>query len=115
MRNRRLVPVPPARRRRAPAEPPQPPPAVRQPLLPPRRCAVPPISWPPKNYDIAALLFTMAIAGAARPWRHVIFLICAIYFLIRGWLWLCRRHPLVAWFVFGFVEGLLGSGRRRRR
>ena len=63
----------------------------------------------------AALLFTMAIAGAAWPWRHVIFLICAIYFLIRGWLWLCRRHPLVAWFVFGFVEGLLGSGRRRRR
>jgi hypothetical protein len=27
------------------------------------------------------------------------------------WLWLCRRHPLVAIAMFGFLRGLLG-GRR---
>jgi hypothetical protein len=76
---------------------------------------VPPFSWPLQRHDIAALLFTMAIAGAAWPYRHVIFLICAVYFLMRGWLWICRRHPLLGWFILGFVRGLLGSGRRGRR
>jgi hypothetical protein len=33
---------------------------------------------------------------------------------LRGWLWLCRRHPLAARAALdGFLQGLLG-GRRRR-
>ena len=27
------------------------------------------------------------------------------------WFWLCRRHPLIAIAIFGFLRGLLG-GRR---
>jgi hypothetical protein len=38
-----------------------------------------------------------------------------IAYLFRGWLWICRRHPLLGWFILGFVRGLLGSGRRGRR
>ena len=80
----------------------------------PKRRAVPPLSGaPPKNHDVAAVLFTLALLGAAWPYRHVIFLMAAIWFLGRGWFWLCRNHPLVAWFTLGFIRGLLGGGRRR--
>jgi hypothetical protein len=84
-----------------------------QPLIAPPTRAVPPLQWPLSRTDIAALLFTLAILGAAWPYRHIIFTGAAIYFGLRGWLWLCRRYPLLAWFVFGFLRGLLG-GRRRR-
>ena len=40
----------------------------------PKRRAVPPLSGaPPKNHDVAAVLFTLALVGAAWPYRHVIF------------------------------------------
>jgi hypothetical protein len=29
-------------------------------------------------------------------------------------LWICRHYPLAGWFLFGFLSGLLGGGRRRR-
>ena len=102
--NRRLVPMPPPR----PA-----PLRTQQHAIFPKRRAVPPLSWPPKNYDVMALLFTLALLGAAWPFRHIIFLIAAGYFLLRAWFWLCRRYPYVALFIFGFLQGLLG-GRRRR-
>jgi hypothetical protein len=35
-------------------------------------------------------------------------LIAAIGFALWFWFWLCRRHPMVAVFVLGFVRGLLG-------
>ena len=41
----------------------------------PKRRAVPPLSGaPPKNHDVAAVLFTLALVGAAWPYRHVAFL-----------------------------------------
>jgi hypothetical protein len=52
--------------------------------------------------------------GLFWPYHKVILLIVAVYYLGKGWLGLCRRHPLVAWFTLGFIQGLL-SGRRRRR
>jgi hypothetical protein len=27
---------------------------------------------------------------------------------LMAWLWLCRRYPLAAWFVLGFIRGLFG-------
>jgi hypothetical protein len=33
-------------------------------------------------------------------------LIAAIGFTWVGFAWLCRRYPLVAWFVLGFLRGL---------
>ncbi|MBO4228371.1 hypothetical protein GRB70_39355 [Bradyrhizobium neotropicale] len=75
-------------------------------LLPPPVRATPPFSWPPKRYDILALLITACLAAVLWPYRHFIFLGCAIYFLGRGWFWLCRRHPMAAWFILGFVRGL---------
>jgi hypothetical protein len=80
----------------------------------PRRHAVPPMQWPPKNYDVMALIATICITAVLWEYRHIIFLIAACYFLLRGWLWLCRKHPLVALVLFGFLQGLLGGGRRRR-
>ena len=43
----------------------------------------------------------------------LILLIVGCYLLLRGWLWICRRYPLLAWFLYCFTRGLLG-GRRRR-
>ena len=102
--SRRLVPMPPRNKALAP----------RQPIISPPRRAVPPLGWPPKNYDVAALIWTVAITAVLWEYRHVIFLIAMIYVLGRAWFWLCRRHPLAALFIFGFMQGLLG-GRRSRR
>ncbi len=44
---------------------------------------------------------------ADHPWLLVVGAIFAIY----AWLWLCRRHPYIAIFIFAFLRGLLG-GRR---
>jgi hypothetical protein len=71
---------------------------------------MPRFRWPLSRTDIATLLFTMALCGAAWPFGHIIFLTVRIYYGLRGWLWLCRRHPLIAW--IGFLQGLF-SGRRR--
>jgi hypothetical protein len=38
----------------------------------------------------------------------LILIIAALYLLLRAWLWLCRRYPLVAWGVLGFCRGLFG-------
>jgi hypothetical protein len=45
-------------------------------------------------------------------WKAFVFLwearglIAAIGFTWVGFAWLCRRYPLVAWFVLGFLRGL---------
>jgi hypothetical protein len=31
-----------------------------------------------------------------------------LYLVGKGWFWICRRHPLVGWFIFGFLRGSLG-------
>ena len=74
----------------------------------------PPSSWPPKNFDVMALVFTTCLMAVFWPYRHVILLAVGIYYLGRGWFWLCRNYPRTAWFVFGFLQGLLGGGRRRK-
>jgi hypothetical protein len=112
MSNRRLVPMPRNAHGRFVSTR-QPTPLPPHAIFPKRR-AVPPMQWPPKNYDVMALIATVCITAVLWEYRHIIFLAAACYFILRGWLWLCRRHPLIAWFVFGFLQGLLGSGRRRR-
>jgi hypothetical protein len=109
--SRRLVPMPPAKKQSANAPPPQP--ALPPHVIFPKRRAVPPIGWPPRNYDVMALIATVCITAVLWEYRHIIFLIAACWFLLRGWLWLCRRHPLVAWFLICFLRGLFGNGRRR--
>ena len=110
MSSRRLVPMPPAKKQSANAPPPQP--ALPPHVIFPKRRAVPPIGWPPRNYDVMALIATVCITAVLWEYRHIIFLIAACWFLLRGWLWLCRRHPLVAWFLLGFLRGLFGRRRR---
>jgi hypothetical protein len=39
---------------------------------------------------------------------HARGLIAAVGFALWGYFWLCRRYPLVAVFVCGFVRGLFG-------
>ena len=31
-----------------------------------------------------------------------------IWAVFTIWLWICRRFPLLGWFLFGFLRGLLG-------
>jgi hypothetical protein len=110
MTNPRLVPIPKRDARGRFVS--QPPPAHLPAISSPTR-AVPPLAWPLKSHDVAALLLTLAVLGAAWPYRHVVFLVASCYFLLRAWLWLCRHDPLAAWFLYGFLSGL--CGRRRRR
>ena len=54
--------MPPAKKQSANAPPPQP-------ALPPhaifsRRRAIPPIGWPPRNYDVMALIATVSVNSA---------------------------------------------------
>ena len=88
MSSRRLVPMPLAKKQSANAPPPQP--ALPPHAIFPRRRAVPPIGWPPRNYDVMALIATVSITAVLWEYRHIIFLIAACWFLLRGWLWLCR-------------------------
>lgn len=47
---------------------------------------------------------------AAVIWAYLgrwVLVMAAIYFLFRGWLWLCRRYPLLGWFIIGFIRGLM--------
>jgi hypothetical protein len=39
----------------------------------------------------------------------------AVVALVAGFVWLVRHHPLCAWFVLSFVEGLTGSRSAYRR
>ena len=61
---------------------------------------------------LAVILFTLAAASALfvrpPPWLVVI---VAVVIVLRTWLWFCRRHPLIAICIAGFLRGLLG-GRR---
>ena len=105
MNNRRLVPMPTRKARAEPeaetaSAPPQPalPPHVVFPSGEPFRRSV----WPPRNYgshgaDCHHVHHRRAVAVPA-----FFFLICAVYFLGRGWFWLCRRRPLAAWFILGW-------------
>jgi hypothetical protein len=45
---------------------------------------------PLQRHDVAALIWTVAIAAAFWPYRHVIFFALAVYLIGRGWFWLCR-------------------------
>jgi hypothetical protein len=78
----------------------QPPPAIF-----PRRHALPPFSWPPQRHDMLALILTICACTLAWPFHKVILLLLGAAYLLRGWLWLCRKHPLLAWFCWGFVRG----------
>jgi hypothetical protein len=62
---------------------------------------------------LAAILFAVAAGAALYQYPRLMVLIVAVVLLLRAWLWLCRRHPLVAICIHGFLSGLLG-GRRRR-
>jgi len=56
--------------------------------------------------------FVIITIGYATGAKLMVFC-CWCWAAIMGWLWFCDRFPRTAWFVFGFIEGLLGSNRRR--
>ena len=60
---------------------------------------------------LAVILLAVAAVGAllVPPPKWLVLLLAAAPRM--GWLWLCRRYPLVAIAIFGFLRGLLG-GRR---
>jgi hypothetical protein len=58
-------------------------------------------------------LFAFLIAAAALwfVFGKAVLVIAAIVFLLIGWVWFCRRWPMTALVIIGFLRGLLG-GRR---
>lgn len=65
--------------------------------------------------DVLALILMASACAIAWPLHQPILLLVGAFYLLRGWLWLCRRYPLLGWFVFGFVGGLFGGRRYYRR
>ena len=66
------------------------------------------------HQKLALILTAVAIIAAiVYPPPSWLVWVVAIVITWKAWLWLCRHHPYVAIFVFGFLRGLLG-GRRRR-
>jgi hypothetical protein len=63
------------------------------------------------SFGVSLLGAVMLFALLAVSWRLAV-LILAVVLLVRGWLWLCGRHPYVAIGVMGFLSGLLRGGRR---
>ena len=61
--------------------------------------------------DFGAVILTAIAIYFLWPFRQLFFLIGVIVIAVRFWLWICRRHPLLGWFIYGFLQGLLG-GRR---
>ena len=64
----------------------------------------------------ALILLATAAVGAllVRPPKWLVILLAAAD-LWMGWLWLCRRHPLVAIAIFGFLRACsAGDGRSMR-
>ena len=64
---------------------------------------------------LAVILFAVALGGALYLQPRITILVVGAVVLLRSWLWLCRRHPLIAIFIHGFLSGLLGGRGRRRR
>ena len=65
-----------------------------------------------RTRTLALILAALAVLGAAlHPPPSWVILVIIVVALTTAWLWLCRRFPLTAIFVMGFLRGLLG-GRR---
>jgi hypothetical protein len=45
---------------------------------------------------------------------NLFILIVAAFLALRVWLYICRRYPLTAYFIFGLVGGLTGGGHYHR-
>jgi len=55
------------------------------------------------------IIFLFAIALAIYFKVHYVFIvIAAVVGISKLWFWLCRRHPLAARCIFGFVRGFFG-------
>ncbi len=64
---------------------------------------------PMKTWHAFALLIITAVAiHYLWPFRHLIILIGIGIVALNAWLWLCRRFPRTAWFLYGFARGLGG-------
>lgn len=52
--------------------------------------------------------FAFLIIAAVIWWwlGRAVLVFAACYFLFRFWMWLAWRHPMVVWFIIGFVRGL---------
>jgi hypothetical protein len=64
--------------------------------------------------DVLALILTACACALVWPLHQLILLVVGAVYLFRGWLWICRNHPLLGWFLFGFARGLFGGGYYRR-
>lgn len=107
--NRRLVPMPTKRKARV----------VTDRILPVERVAPSRQHWTDglaakiRNTNPWILFGWLAITAVVYAYAgKLVLLILGVVLLWRGWMFLCRRHPRTAWFIFWFLRGLLG-GRRR--
>ena len=58
-----------------------------------------------------ALAATVAVYVFMEQWRPFIILGGTVFAVGWCWMWLTRRHPMIALTVFGFLRGLLGPRR----
>jgi hypothetical protein len=63
-----------------------------------------------KSWHTFAVLIITAILIYLKA-HYLILIMVAFIILIRCWLWFAYRFPLTAWFIFGFIRGLLGRRR----
>jgi hypothetical protein len=54
----------------------------------------------------ALILFAAIGAAMTVSWRLSVLIVGVVLLLVRGWLWLCGRHPFVAIFIAGFLRCL---------
>lgn len=59
-----------------------------------------------KTWHAFTFLIVTAVALYYAKWP--ILIIAAVVGLFRLWLWFAVRYPLAAWFIIGFIRGLLG-------
>ena len=64
-----------------------------------------------RQATVLAAIAAAAIFVFMQEHQPIIVLGAVVFAVGWCWFWLCRRHPLIAIAIFGFLRGLLG-GRR---
>lgn len=54
-----------------------------------------------------AVLFAFGVGLITN--NGLLVVITGIILLFKGWIWLCRRHPMAAAIIFGIFRGLSGG------
>ena len=63
-----------------------------------------------KNFPIAEFTWLFVTAVVMYYAKGPVLVGAAIVLFILGWLWLCKKFPTTAWFVFGQFRAYLAGG-----